>query len=440
MFVLYICVHLLIIYLIFQDPRRLPSYAEAIHHHQLPDVLPGSDPSSTRYSYVSTVSSVQGSSLERDVNAHVEREKYAAQEQERSLRHDLRPRGINESDYSRSHGINQSDYRRSHGTNKSDYSRSREIDDSDHLQSFPIDEPDHVNSRGTPQSHGIDESNSLRYCDFEGDQRVTSLEHQTDLSGGRGSARDDYESRMVDQDVRPHERDYRGDDLKDKVNPREQRYVDDKEDRHPPREATQPPREERHPPRGDRHPHDQEQRQSFPIVTDFECPKDEQDDNESQTNIEQPVWQTREPARDSPSSSLERLKDNSENNQLSARSSYASSGGNSYDRRSQISGTPPTREGVWERFDDDDEFSMATGRSSRQIFRSQTHPLSKDSDQYSSYNVVEGIDPTFRRQRKSSEDDPKENNNTEDRSKFMPLIKPHRRRSAEKKKSKDRKK
>jgi hypothetical protein len=45
---------------------------------------------------------------------------------------------------------------------------------------------------------------------------------------------------------------------------------------------------------------------------------------------------------------------------------------------------------------------------------------------------VEGIDPTFKRERKNSDEESKDQN-PEDKAKVIPLIKPHRRKSNERK-------
>lgn len=355
--------------MMFQDPRRLPSYTEAIHRRQLPDLLPGNDPTTTSYALVSTTSSDdRGSSLERETNIQVEREKYAAQEHDRSLRQHYRARGP---------------------------------EGSEHL--------------------------------------VTAVDQSLSMREPAGFPQKEIENRpAIDKEERNESIEYRFDEIEGKQSPKDQRYTRDATgSRQPPCEDRHPAMEERHPPK------DMENRKSFPIITDFENPEEDDSEDEGQTNLEQAIWQTREPVADSPPTSLERNKDDAEDNKLSARSSYASSGGNSFDRRSTKSGTPPTREDIWERFDDDEEFYNATGRMSRQMFRSQTvagdHPTNHESQLQMMYNVVEGIDPTFRRQRKDSEDDPKESS-TEEKAKVMQLIKPHRRRSTDKRKSKDRKK
>lgn len=305
--------------------------------------------------------------------------------------------------------------------------RTRGIEDCDHL---PSRESEHLRTRGAPVARGIDHPDYIRSHDNDDAVEVVLPDHDRYLSGERISSRGRHEPERVPPEDRHSPHDFPStvnnqDDLKKRDYPK---YADDQ-------------LVDRQSPVDDRHPVDQGERRPFPIIANFENSEDDEvGNNQPLTKVEySPVWKTREPQQESPSSSLERHRENAAKDPSQARHSYASSGGNSTDRRSQNSGSSPPRDGVWERFDDDDdEFSVATGRSSRQMFRSQTHPISKDSER-SVYNVVEGIDPTFRRKKKSIEDDGTENN-TEERTRFMPLIKPQRRRSTDKKKSKDKKK
>lgn len=324
----------------------MPSYEEALHRRQLPDLLPGNDPTKSRYSYVAsaTSSGSNPSSLERAANIGVEREKYAAQEQDKVMRQQVRARGPEGSELI----VVMEDSRLSRG---------------------PV---------GIPQD--------------ERDGR--SLLEEQQLIGTESSDEMEIPETCIDIGNEGH--------------PDGQTVL---EDSHPPRQQTK--------------------KQSFPIVSNFE-------QDEEKIDVEQPFSKATSLAINSFQTSLERKQDDS--NKHSARSSYASSDGNSFDRRSGQSESPPKHDGIWEHFDDD-EFSNATGRLSRQMFRSQTvaseEPTHHDSERYQMYNVVEGIDPTFRRHAKDSEDEPK---NVDEPAKAVHLIKPQRRRSTDKKKSKERKK
>lgn len=154
---------------------------------------------------------------------------------------------------------------------------------------------------------------------------------------------------------------------------------------------------------------------------------------------ESPVWLTRDSVCSSNSPPRER-HEYPENIHGSSRSSYASSGQSSCDRRSQTSshaGSPSSRADVWERFDDDESFVESQhSRPSRSRTVASSHPTHYERERPKSYNVVENIDPTFKRERKGSEDDAKDQN-PEEKAKVIPLIKPHRRKSAERKRDRN---
>ncbi|KAK3730110.1 hypothetical protein QZH41_013752, partial [Actinostola sp. cb2023] len=449
-----------------EDPRRLPSYDEAVHRHQMPDLLPGHDfpenhhdDGPNRYSCVSTNSSggvgSHPSSLERETNVElVERESCPTvkdhgrthrDSEHLSSRGPEHPSALLEDDRNLSGD---------HGESRKDIQPSTE-------EGFTKD--DREDRRPPREDQHIRDDSDERYLSRQHEHMRSDRDERQQHREGRRSPSDHGHRRDGRHPPREHghSQDRREDVIEGRQSPRDHGYT--REDRHPPRdhghsqdrredviEGRQSPRdhgytrEDRHPPRD--HDHSQDQREDRqPSPTEYErlIPESENQKHiysDDHSNSEQPVWQTREPAHPSPPSSLERVKENSDNNRQSARSSYApSSGHSSYDRRSQTSGhagSSPSRADVWERFDDDEEFYNASGRNSRQMVRSRTvassQPTHHGSERPLSYNVVEGIDPTFRREPKKSED-PKDQN-AEERAKAVPLIKPQRRRSAEKKK------
>ncbi|XP_032233765.2 trichohyalin isoform X2 [Nematostella vectensis] len=134
----------------------------------------------------------------------------------------------------------------------------------------------------------------------------------------------------------------------------------------------------------------------------------------------------------SPITSLERSNEQS----ASSRDSFASSGQGSFDR-AHVS--PTSRAEVWERLYEagaDPEFDHNT-KHNRPVARSRTVGTSNPSDNELAtrlpYNVVEGIDPTFKRAPKS----PGKDDGEEEKAKVIPLIKPHRRRSGDRKKNRE---